>query len=181
VAVLGTLGAVHAGLPDLVGRDAEAGAIAAFLADPAPLPRALVLEGEARIGKTTLWRAGVERTRRGPLPRAGLRAQRSGGPAVVRRAARLAATGGLAATTVAAALFTADTPIAVIALVALLSGVARSVGLTGYSTLGFGDVPPEQMRDANALAATVQLDALRLHPTAGEALVASRSAGSSAR
>jgi hypothetical protein len=109
----------------------------------------------------------------------------------------------------------------VVVLVALLSGVARSVGLTGYTTLGLSDVPPELMRDANALASTVQqlfsglgvaaatvalrlggelddllpgragedtaftdafvllglaalvstLDALRLHPRAGEALV----------
>jgi EmrB/QacA subfamily drug resistance transporter len=134
------------------------------------------------------------------------------------RTVLLVATGGLAATTLAAGLFTAGTPLAVIALVALLSGIARSVGLTGYTTLGFSDVPPDQMRDANALAATVQQlfsglgvaaatvalraadllpghttrrtdfvvafallagvtvlslgDALRLHPRAGEALVA---------
>ena len=72
------------------------------------------------------------------------------------RSMLLAATGVLAVTSVAAGLLTRSTPIAVIALVALVSGVARSVGLTGYTTLGFSDVPPEQMRDANALAATVQ-------------------------
>src|SRR3954463_8663934 len=132
----------------------------------------------------------------------------------------LAATTGLAATAVAAGLLTAETPV-VVALVAVLSGVARSVGLTGYTTLGLSDVPPELMRDANALASTVQqlfsglgvaaatvalrvggalddllpgragkdtaytvafvllalvalvsaADALRLHPSAGEALV----------
>ena len=68
----------------------------------------------------------------------------------------LAATTGLAATVVAAGLLTADTPVVVVALVAALSGVARSVGLTGYTTLGLSDVPPELMRDANALASTVQ-------------------------
>jgi hypothetical protein len=133
----------------------------------------------------------------------------------------LASTIGLAVTAFAAGLLTADTPVALVALVALLSGVARSVGLTGYTTLGLSDVPPEQMRDANALASTVQqlfsglgvaaatvalragaelddllpgrpdagtaytvafallalialvsaVDALRLHPSAGEALV----------
>jgi EmrB/QacA subfamily drug resistance transporter len=134
------------------------------------------------------------------------------------RTVLLAATGGLAATSLASGFLTASTPVAVIALVALLSGVARSVGLTGDTTLGFSDVPPEQMRDANALAATVQqlfsglgvaaatialragdllpgdasartsfelafallavvslasfVDALRLHPSAGQALVA---------
>jgi EmrB/QacA subfamily drug resistance transporter len=133
------------------------------------------------------------------------------------RAVLLAATGGLAATSMAAGLLTAGTPLIVIALLALLSGVARSVGLTGYTTLGFSDVPPDQMRDANVLAATVQqlfsglgvaaatialragdllpghasqrtayalafallgvvaltslVEALRLHPRAGEALV----------
>jgi hypothetical protein len=111
-----------------------------------------------------------------------------------------------------------------VALLAVLSGVARSVGLTGYTTLGLSDVPQELMRDANALASTVQqlfsglgvaaatvalraggaiddllpgragqdtaftvafallglvalvsaVDALRLHPSAGEALVEAR-------
>jgi len=133
----------------------------------------------------------------------------------------LASTAGLAATAFAAGLLSADTPLAVVVLVAVLSGVARSVGLTGYTTLGLSDVPAELMRDANALASTVQqlfsglgvaaatvalrigadlddllpgragedtaftvafallglaalvstLDALRLHPRAGEALV----------
>jgi MFS family permease len=137
------------------------------------------------------------------------------------RTVLLAATGGLAVTTFAAGVLTADTPLVVVVSVALLSGVARSVGLTGYTTLGLSDVPPEQMRDANALASTVQqlfsglgvaaatvalraggplgdllpgqrsertiftvafallalvalistTDALRLHPTAGDALV----------
>jgi EmrB/QacA subfamily drug resistance transporter len=72
------------------------------------------------------------------------------------RSVLLAATAGLAATSVASGFLTASTPVVVIALLAFLSGVARSVGLTGYTTLGFSDVPPEQMRDANALAATVQ-------------------------
>jgi EmrB/QacA subfamily drug resistance transporter len=133
----------------------------------------------------------------------------------------LASTIGLAVTVFAAGLLTADTPVAVVALVALLSGVARSVGLTGYTTLSLSDVPPDEMRDANALASTVQqlflglgvaaatgalrigadiddllpghadagtaytvafailalialvsaVDAMRLHPSAGEALV----------
>jgi MFS family permease len=72
------------------------------------------------------------------------------------RTVLLVATSGLAATTLAAGLLTRGTPLVVIAIVALLSGIARSVGLTGYTTLGFSDVAPEQMRDANALAATVQ-------------------------
>src|ERR671918_2154311 len=47
----------------IVGRDEELGAFAAILEAPEALPAALVLEGEAGIGKTTLWRAGVERAR----------------------------------------------------------------------------------------------------------------------
>ncbi|MCX4457014.1 hypothetical protein OOK58_34185 [Streptomyces sp. NBC_01728] len=39
---------------------------------------------------------------------------------------------GLAVTTAACVLFTQGTPVAVIAIVAVLSGVARSVGLSGY-------------------------------------------------
>ncbi len=46
---------------DIVGRDNELAQIDAFLTQEGP--RALLLEGEAGIGKTTLWRAGVERAR----------------------------------------------------------------------------------------------------------------------
>jgi MoxR-like ATPase len=44
--------------PTVVGRDEELSQIEAFLESGA-LPRAFVLEGEAGIGKTTLWRAAV--------------------------------------------------------------------------------------------------------------------------
>jgi EmrB/QacA subfamily drug resistance transporter len=64
------------------------------------------------------------------------------------------ATATAAATMAAAAAFTGGTPIAVIIAVALLSGVARSVGLSAYTTLGFSEVPEAQMRDANTLSAT---------------------------
>lgn len=45
--------------PDLIGRDDELEEISAFLDHAEPLPWALVLEGEAGIGKTTLWRSGL--------------------------------------------------------------------------------------------------------------------------
>ncbi|MER7689469.1 DHA2 family efflux MFS transporter permease subunit [Streptomyces sp. NPDC097610] len=61
---------------------------------------------------------------------------------------------GLAVTTAACALFTRGTSVAVIAVVAVLSGVARSVGLSGYATIAFSETPPERLRDANALFAT---------------------------
>ncbi len=46
-----------------VGRDRELEAIAAFLDSPEAAGRVLLLEGEAGIGKTTLWRAAVEAAR----------------------------------------------------------------------------------------------------------------------
>jgi MFS family permease len=49
---------------------------------------------------------------------------------------------------------TASTPVAVIAALALASGVTRSVGFTVYSTVGLADMLPGLMRDANTLAAT---------------------------
>src|SRR6476619_3631607 len=46
---------------DVLGRDADLAAIARFLAgEPSPAA-ALVLEGEAGIGKTTLWAQAIER------------------------------------------------------------------------------------------------------------------------
>jgi DNA-binding CsgD family transcriptional regulator len=45
---------------DIVGREVELASVHAFLERPAESPVALVLEGEAGIGKSTLWLAGVE-------------------------------------------------------------------------------------------------------------------------
>lgn len=45
---------------ELVGRDRELERIRAFLDSPRDGTRALVIEGEAGIGKTTVWRAGIE-------------------------------------------------------------------------------------------------------------------------
>jgi DNA-binding NarL/FixJ family response regulator len=42
-----------------VGRDEELAAIAAFVDEPDRFPAALLIEGEAGIGKTTLWREGI--------------------------------------------------------------------------------------------------------------------------
>ncbi|TMK70215.1 MAG: ATP-binding protein, partial [Actinobacteria bacterium] len=44
----------------VVGRDRELGALADFFGSDERLPAVLLLEGDAGIGKTTLWRAGVE-------------------------------------------------------------------------------------------------------------------------
>jgi MFS family permease len=66
----------------------------------------------------------------------------------------ITATLGTAVLVAALGFTTASTPVAVIAALALLSGVTRSVGFTVYSTVGLADMVPELMRDANTLAAT---------------------------
>jgi DNA-binding CsgD family transcriptional regulator len=48
---------------ELVGREAELDRLDAFIADRASLPAAVIIEGQAGAGKTTLWRATVERAR----------------------------------------------------------------------------------------------------------------------
>ncbi|HUA72450.1 MAG TPA: MFS transporter [Solirubrobacteraceae bacterium] len=68
----------------------------------------------------------------------------------------LAASVVLTLTTIGCALLTAGTPLVVIALLTLVSGAARSVSMTGYTTLALSDVPTAQMRTANALASTAQ-------------------------
>jgi EmrB/QacA subfamily drug resistance transporter len=72
------------------------------------------------------------------------------------RTVLVAATSGAAATMVVAGLFTPDTPLILIVVIALLNGIGRSVGLTCYSTIGFSEMPAELLRDANTLQATAQ-------------------------
>jgi MFS family permease len=66
----------------------------------------------------------------------------------------VASTVGTAVIVAALGFTTASTPVAVIAALALASGVTRSTGLTVYSTVGLAEMLPELMRDANTLAAT---------------------------
>jgi EmrB/QacA subfamily drug resistance transporter len=68
----------------------------------------------------------------------------------------LGATICLTATAIACGLLTASTPLVAIALLTLISGAARSVSMTGYTTLALSDVPAPQMRPANALFSTAQ-------------------------
>ena len=70
------------------------------------------------------------------------------------RTVLLAATSGTAIVIAALGFITAGTPVPVIALLTLISGVTRSVGFTVYNTVGLADMPRELMRDANTLAAT---------------------------
>ena len=51
------------GVRPIIGRDDEIRAVSTFLARLADGPRALVLEGSAGIGKTTLWQSGVAAAR----------------------------------------------------------------------------------------------------------------------
>jgi EmrB/QacA subfamily drug resistance transporter len=64
------------------------------------------------------------------------------------------ATIGLATSVLGIGLTTATTPIPVIAGLAVISGVFRSLGMTCYNTIGLSDVPSDRMGDANALSAT---------------------------
>ncbi len=66
----------------------------------------------------------------------------------------IASTVGTAVIVAALGFTTASTPVAVIAALALASGVTRSTGFTVYSTVGLADMLPGLMRDANTLAAT---------------------------
>jgi DNA-binding CsgD family transcriptional regulator len=51
-------------MPEIVGREAELAESYAFIEELPSGPRALVLEGEAGIGKTTLWEAAIARAER---------------------------------------------------------------------------------------------------------------------
>jgi hypothetical protein len=68
----------------------------------------------------------------------------------------IASTAGTVTVVALLALITASTPIALIALLAVAQGVFRSTGMTTYSTVGFADTPPEDVRDASTLLATSQ-------------------------
>lgn len=81
----------------------------------------------------------------------------------------------LAGSMAGCAFLTAGTPAVLIAAVAVVSGAARSLGLTGYSTLAFADIPQDRMRDANALSATANQMAAGLGVAA--ATVALRAGG----
>jgi EmrB/QacA subfamily drug resistance transporter len=73
------------------------------------------------------------------------------------RANMVFATAGVAASVAAFSLLERETPFAWIAALAFISGVFRSIGFTAYNTIAFGDVEKgTQMREANALYATVQ-------------------------
>ncbi len=55
--------AINAAAPSVVGRDDELAALSGVLDDPGGFPIGVVIEGEAGIGKTTLWEYGVRAAR----------------------------------------------------------------------------------------------------------------------
>ncbi|HEY5304180.1 MAG TPA: MFS transporter [Acidimicrobiales bacterium] len=65
------------------------------------------------------------------------------------------------------AFFDATTPVAVIALVALVNGVVRSIGYTCLMTLVYSDVSEDHMAHGTTLAATVQQVAAGFAASAG--------------
>jgi len=68
----------------------------------------------------------------------------------------LLANGLLAASSlVAIAAFSPTTPYPVVAAILFAGGLFRSMQFTATNTLGFADVPPERMTDANVLLSTV--------------------------
>jgi EmrB/QacA subfamily drug resistance transporter len=52
--------------------------------------------------------------------------------------------------------FTSSTPLVVIVLVLVASGIFRSIGFTAYNTIVFADIDPDAMSNANTLFSTVQ-------------------------
>ncbi len=71
---------------------------------------------------------------------------------------RVLVTAGSAAgaTLALCATFTRTTPLPLIILVLLASGVFRSIGFTAYNTIVYADVAPEGMNNANTLTSTIQ-------------------------
>ncbi len=72
------------------------------------------------------------------------------------RAVLVASTALQALTMIVIAFTTAAVPATLIAIVLVLSGIARSVGATGYSTLPFSETTASELPDANTLQAIVQ-------------------------
>jgi EmrB/QacA subfamily drug resistance transporter len=78
------------------------------------------------------------------------------------RAFLIASTAGNVIVVALLAAVTASTPIPLIALLATAQGVFRSTGMTAFSTVGYADLPADQVRDANTLLTTSQQMAVGL-------------------
>jgi EmrB/QacA subfamily drug resistance transporter len=78
------------------------------------------------------------------------------------RAFLIASTAGTVIVVALLAAVTASTPLPLIALLATVQGVFRSTGMTAFSTVGYADLPADQVRDANTLLTTSQQVAVGL-------------------
>jgi len=83
-----------------------------------------------------------------------------------RRVVLLAAIAG-GSSLVLCGVVTAGTPLPVIALILLASGIFRSIGFTAYNTLAFADIVPENVSSANTFFATVSQLTMGLGVAAG--------------
>jgi MFS family permease len=72
----------------------------------------------------------------------------------------IVSTATMAAMMVAVGFTDASTPVAIVGLILLISGAARSVGATGYMTMAYVDVPEREMRHAGTLQTTISQLAL---------------------
>ena len=72
------------------------------------------------------------------------------------RAMLVTATATMGVSMLAMAFIAASTPLPMIGAILLASGTARSVAGTGYTTLGYIDVPASAMRHAGTLQGTIQ-------------------------
>jgi EmrB/QacA subfamily drug resistance transporter len=72
-----------------------------------------------------------------------------------------------ALTLVLCAVVTANTPLVLVAVLLLASGVFRSIGFTAYNTVAFADVSTDKVGSANTLAATAQQLTMGLGVAAG--------------
>ena len=79
----------------------------------------------------------------------------------------LASTSAVTLTMLSFALFDATTPVVVIAALAFVNGVVRSIGYSGLLTLVYSDVAEEHMSHGTTLAATVQQVAAGFAASAG--------------
>jgi MFS family permease len=91
-------------------------------------------------------------------------------PVLIASVAGGAAVFGLLAT------LTEASPLPLVIVLLVLSGVFRSVGFSAYNSLQFADVDPSQMADANTLSSTLQQVAAALGVAVGAVTV--RLAGS---
>ncbi|HEY4453778.1 MAG TPA: MFS transporter [Pseudonocardiaceae bacterium] len=70
------------------------------------------------------------------------------------RTVLITATVGMTASMVGLGCTTSGTPLLLIILLTLASGIFRSIALTAYNTVALSDVPNDRMREANTFAAT---------------------------